>query len=426
MLRVLPIVIAGLLVSGCEKTNDENIDKWTHTEKGPAKLKKAFSDEGLDASLSAHAAANMIKKGDDPDVRAGFETMSQSRRVEVVAKLAPRLWEMARIENDNALPDAGQVRAKDALLVVRKYADDATKQQIDVYLVDWYGVTSYEARSQVGATLGATVLRMLGPAAGKKLISVVNAVIATPGQDKTKIRIGDELMLGLAVSNNPDAIKYLLDIARMDRGDTTLPTRAMNALNRAFVDPEGLFDVTDPSGLVPNLDHLVDIAKDDKLPGGVANRAVALIRAVGPPKCIEPLVGMVAYPHSDPRFRYVAANSALICGGPVAIKDVVRALPDGTYDKEELVGAVAGPLSKLSPRDQVLAAARELLTDKKPIARWVAMEALATMKSTDDAAKIAALSGDKTTLVGYWGDPRKADPTLGERAKELAAALGAK
>jgi len=49
------------------------------------------------------------------------------------------------------------------------------------------------------------------------------------------------------------------------------------------------------------------------------------------------------------------------------------------------------------------------------------------MKSTEDASKIAALSGSKDKLVGYWGErnpENKPDPTLGQRAKELADQLG--
>ena len=44
--------------------------------------------------------------------------------------------------------------------------------------------------------------------------------------------------------------------------------------------------------------------------------------------------------------------------------------------------------------------------------------------------EIAALGAAKDKLVGYWGDQsgkvpaeRKTDPTLGQRAKELAAKL---
>lgn len=431
--RVLLIAVIALgLSAGCEKTNHDTIDKWTRTSKGPGKLNKALKDEGLDADLSAHAAANMIRMGNDPDVRTAFDEMSQPRRVEVISKLAPRLWDLARIEREDVLPGGPQIQAKDALIAIRKYADDAQKQQIDTYLTDWYAVMSYEGRAKVGATLGAAVMRMIGPAAGKKLMSVVNGVIAAPGQEKTKIRIGDELMLGLAASGNPEAVKYLLDIAKMDRGDPTLAKRAMHQLLTAYVDPGGLFDLADPAALIPNLDNLVSIAKDETMAGQPANDAIALIRAAGSPQCFEPLVSMVRLPHPDPRFRYATAYAALYCGGPKSIAAVVRALPEsGNYVREDLHGAVSGEIAKMSPRDQVLAQLRDLLADKGKIARWVAIEALTAMKSVEDVPKIEAIAGSKDKLVGYFGDQsnrspadRKTDPTLGQRAKELAAQLG--
>src|SRR4051812_38235719 len=93
--------------TGCEKTDHDNIDKWTHTQKGPEKLKNTFVDETLDADLSAHAAANMLRTGKEGDVRAGFESMSAPRREAVIGKLAPRLWDLARVEKptDNARGD---------------------------------------------------------------------------------------------------------------------------------------------------------------------------------------------------------------------------------------------------------------------------------------------------------------------------------
>lgn len=430
--RVLVVMVLGLgLLGGCEKTDHENIDKWMGTSKGPGKLKGALSDEGLDADLSAHAAANLVRIGMDPDVRTAFEQLSQPRREQVLEKLAPRLWDLARIEREDALPASQQIIAKDALVSLRKYAADAQQQQIDGYLIDWYGVMSYEARAKVGSTLGASVMRLVGPAGGKKLISVLNGVIAAPGQETTKIRIGDELMLGLAASANPEAVKYLLDVARMDRGDPTLARRAMRSLHLAYVDPGGLFDLADPAPLVPNLDALVAVAKDETLAGQPANDAIELIRAAGAPHCLAPLVSMVRLPHPDPRFRYAAVYAALLCGGAKAVGEIVRALPDGNYAGEELQGAVAGPISKLSPASAVKATLRELLGDKGRVARWVAIEALAAMKSVEDAPQIAALARSKDKLIGYWGDQRdkapadrKSDPTLGQRAKELADQLG--
>ncbi|HPH69580.1 MAG TPA: hypothetical protein PLF40_27700, partial [Kofleriaceae bacterium] len=68
MVRAAFVVLALLLVglptmTGCEKTNHENIEKWMRTAKGPAKLRKALKATDIDAELSAHAAANLIRTG---------------------------------------------------------------------------------------------------------------------------------------------------------------------------------------------------------------------------------------------------------------------------------------------------------------------------------------------------------------------------
>lgn len=426
--RVLLIAVVGFAL-GCEKVDHETIDKWSHTAKGPAKLQKALANESLDGDLSAHAAANLIRRGDDRDAYAALEAMAPARRSAVIAKLAPRLWEIARVENENDLPGVPQVAAKDALVRVRTWADEPTRQQIDGYLIDFYCVSSFEGRAKTGANLGPSVMRLVGPSAARKLISVVNGVIAAPGQDKVKNKIGDDLLLGLAATANPDAVKYVLDIARMDRGDPTLPKRALSALYVAYVEPAGLFDVADVQALVPDLASLVEIARDDAMDVQAVNDAVALIRAVGSPQCLAPLITMIGAPHRNARFKYVAANNALRCGGTQAILDVVRALPDaGAYARDAVTGAISGEIAGMKPRAQAQAAARTLLAEKSTVGKWIGMEALAAMKATDDAPKIAALASSRERLVGFWGERAegKEDPTLGQRAKEISAMLGVK
>lgn len=421
-------ILCLLVVASCNKTDHGNLDKWTHTQKGAGKLKKAFADETIDPDLSAHAGANLVKMGMEPDVRSRLDQMSQNRRAAVIGKLVPRLWQVARVDGDLKLPSPPQVVAKDMLVALRKYADDQGKKLIDGHLIEWYGVASYEARAQTGAVLGAAVVRSVGPAAAPKLIQVLDS-LATTEKDAKKNRIGDELLLGLAASGSPDALKKLLDLARAKSGDETLATRTMSAAYKAYVDPGGLFDLVGPAPVEANLDAIVAIARDDAMPGGAANDAVRLIRAVGAPGCVAPLVSMVRHPHSNPRFKYVAADSALKCGGIAAIKDVVRALPTGPYQQEELVGAVVTAIALMKPREQALVAVRELVADKSWVVRWVAVEALAAMDAKDDLARIAAVSS-RDRLVGYWGDQsevdpkdRKREPTLGERARELAARL---
>jgi hypothetical protein len=211
----------------------------------------------------------------------------------------------------------------------------------------------------------------------------------------------------------------------------------MSALFEAYVDPAGAFAPADPRALVPNLPAIVEIAKDDAQDGRVANDAVALIRVLGTPACLAPLLAMVGAPHRNPKFKYVVANNALECGGTRAIVEVVEALPDaGAHARTDITRDISGEIARMSPRDQVLAAARTLLADRSTVARWVAIEVLAAMKSTEDAGKIAALATSRDRLVGYWGEAGgnpgpsgehpKDDPTLGQRAQEVAGELGAK
>jgi hypothetical protein len=422
--------MAALLLGavGCEKVDHENIDKWSRTSKGPAKLLKAVAEGAIGPDLSAHAAANLLRRDGDREVYAAFEAMAPARRTQVIAHLAPRMWDVARVENENELPRGPQVAAKDALIRIRTWADAPTRQQIDGYLIDWYCVASYDDRARTGAASGAVAMRLVGPPAGKKLISVASGVITAPGQTRVKNRIGDELLLGLGATGYPDAVKYVLDIARMDRGDPTLTTRALSALFKAYVEPDG-FEVADREALVPNLPAIVDIARDDRVGAQAVNDAVALIRAVGAPRCLPPLLGMIGAAHRDPQFKFVVANHALRCGGTGAIGDVARALPDaGAYPRDQVERRISAEIARMTPRDQAQAAARALLAEPSTVARWVGMEALAVMKATDDAPRIAALAGSRERLVGYWGERAEGreDPTLGQRARELATQLGVK
>jgi hypothetical protein len=429
----LSLALAGpvLAQAGCEKADHENIDRWTKTQKGPDKLKKTLNDPALDADLSAHAGENMLKMGQDAEVRRALETMSPDRRALVTGKLAPRLWTIARVEGDMTVPTPAQIAAKDMLFELRKHADAATRGQIDGYLSDWYTSGYYEGRATLGKYQGAAVIRTLGASAGEKLMSAANAVLAAPKKDGKPVKVGDELLLGLAVSGHPEAVKYVLDVFRMQTGDKTLPERAMSALYRAFAEPGGMFDVADPAPLVPNLDRIVEVAKDDTQSAQVVNDAVGLIRATGMPHCLPPLLAMVTHQHRDERYRWVGVNNALKCGRVEAIAPVVAALPlDGSYDREVVAGATWTEIAKMSPRENALAEARTLLASPSWVARWIGVEALAAARSKEDLARIKGLVGDKTRLNGYWGDQsdlakneQKPEPTLGQRASELAREL---
>jgi hypothetical protein len=434
-LRIFTVIAAAiaccLLVTACEKTSHESIEKWESSKKGMGKLKAALTNKSLDPDLSAHAAEVLVRKLEDTYVRETLEKMEASRREKVVAKLAPRLWNMARLEGEMVAPSQRQMMAKDALVDIRPWADAPTRDVIDGYLTDWLTGGYYEGRAAAGRHTGAQIIRMLGPRAGERLIAEANRIIATPDQGGKRRKIGDELLLGLAVSGSPEAVKLVLDILTMDRGDSTLPDRAMGALFHAYLDSGGQYPLAEPTALQPHVARLAEIAKDDSMPPQIANDAVSLLRAAGLPSCLEPLIGMIAHPHRNPRFLWVAVNNSLRCGGPQALARVAETIPtSGTYDHLDLGGATWGSLPSLGQRDGFIEAARPLLGSKSWVARWIAAETLGALTAKSDAAKVRALAGDKTRLVGYWGDQsqvpkaqRKAEPTLGERAAEIAATL---
>ena len=169
-------------------------------------------------------------------------------------------------------------------------------------------------------------------------------------------------------------MKYVLDIARMDRGDPTLAqARDVGAVRGVRRSRRGVPDVADPEALVPNLPAIVDVAKDDAQDARAANDARrADPRGRRRRSCLAPLLGMVGAPHRSSQFKYVAANNALKCGGTKAILDVVRALPDaGAYAKDQVTGEISGQIARMTPRDQVLAAARTLLAERSTVARWI-------------------------------------------------------
>lgn len=425
MSRCLLLVV---LLIGCEKTSHESIDNWAGNDKGHAKLRNLVEDEGADPDFSAHAAANLIKlpMSKEGEVKTAFERMNQTRRGQVLDKLIPRLWDNARVENDKQLANAPQAASKDALVMVRQFADDAQRAKIDGYLVDWYAVVSYEKRASQGANTGAAVLRTVGAAGAKRMIDVLNGMISAPGQEKSKIRLDDELLLGVAVTGTPEGVAKLLEVAKMDRNDPSLAKRALVALYTAYVNPGNLeFPVQASEPLAPNLDALVQLAKNDQIDGKATDAALELIRTIGMPRCLDPLLGIVSAPHRISWFKYVVAGHALRCGGIPSIGRVIEALPpEGTYAQRHLLDNVCREIAKLSPRAKVLEELRKLLDARSTLGRWTAIETLAFMKSSDDKARIAALSTAKDRLVGFWGEEEgKPDPTLGDRAKELAAGL---
>lgn len=429
----LALVAAALAALGaCKDATHEQIDRWTQTQSGPEHLAETLADGELDVELRAHAAQNLVAIDRFSEVSGALEGMEEGERHSVVSALGPRLWEDAQLEERMEKPSSLQGEAKDALFEVREHADAETRDEIDEHLVEWLAGGYYEGRAGSGRISGRAIIRAIGADAAPALLTEARRIIAKPpDEDGQRLALGDRLLSGLAVTGSPDAVEFLLDVATGDdRGDETIAVRAMDALEGAYVDPSGI-EPAPREGLHPHVDRLATLAQRSDVSGEFTNSAVRLIAAAGSPQCIQPLVTLIGIRRDEEAFRWMAAQQAVRCGGAEALGRVVQKLPPGErYRRGILEKYLWDEALSQDPEQRVAKTARALLSADSWVARGSGVELLGMVaideSAREDASRLRELSGDSTPLRGWDDGPdgdKTRDPTLGERASEVAQAL---
>lgn len=424
-------------LAGCDKVDHDNIDKWLETENGADKLKKALRSSDNDTDLRAHAAENLIlhPEGQFVEVKDAFENMEESEQNSIMAQLVPRLWEKATSGPDDPMKvSQTNIQAKDAMFELRQYADEATRGKIDDYLVDWL-TKFYEGRAQTGRVSGRTIVREVGKKAAPKLLEEARSMLVKPpGAGGERLKLGDELLVALAWSGDPQAAGLLMDMVSKDYKDESLPKRAIAALHEAYVEPVTGTPLPAHDALGPHMTQLADVAKNESLPGVMNNDAIELIAAVGPPECIQPFVDMAALPTVRRDFRWTGVQRGIRCGGAAAIVPILDTVPTNNWYERGLLEKYIWKEILAAPGGaKVAEQVRLLLTSQSWVARVTAVEVLGEMSAgketaAEDAKRIRALAGDRTVLKEWWGKPKdgqkkRPDPTLGSVASEVAGRL---
>jgi hypothetical protein len=429
------LMALGALVS-CDKVDHDNIDKWLETENGAEKLRKALRSGGNDAELRAHAAENLIlhPEGQFVEVKDAFEEMEEGDQHKVMAALVPRLWEKATSGPDDPMKvSQTNVQAKDAMFELRQYADEATRAKIDGYLMEWL-TRFYEGRAQTGRVSGRTIIREIGKSAAPKLMEVARATLIKPaGAEGEHLKVGDELLVALAWTGDPQAAGLVMDMVSKDYKDESLPKRAIAALHEAYVEPVTGTPLPAHEALAPHIAQLAEVAKNESLPGVMNNDAIELIAAVGPPDCIQPFVDMAALPTVRRDFRWTGVQRGLRCGGAAAVVPILDTVPTNNWYERGLLEKYIWKEIEAAPGGgKVAEQVRLLLTSKSWVARVTGIEVLGVMSAgkdtaAEDAKRIRALAGDRTVLKEWWGKPKdgkkKPNPTIGQVATEVAGRL---
>ena len=432
---VLLLVMVAGTSAGCEKVGHDNLDKWMSTEKGVGKLRKAVRGDH-DPDLRAHAAHNLIlhPEGLLVDVKDAMGSMSPENANAIMAKLAVRLWESAQkgLTSELQVPSNSNIEAKDALFELRDFASFDTKKVIHGYLLDWLGAY-YEARSQLGRNAGRQVIREIGAEAAPRLLASARSILAQPpGESGEHLKVGDELLAGLAWSGTAEAAGFLMDLVDKDYKDDTLTKRALAALHEAYVQPLAGSALSGREALTPHAERLGQLARNESLPGVMNNDAVDLLHAAGPPACLEPFAKMAAMPAAQQAFRWVGVQRGLRCAGASGLVQLVEAMPPSVaYERALLQKYVWKEILDAPGQAKVAEQLRMLLRSSSPVARVTAVEVLGKIaestRRAEDVAGIRALANDRAKLAGWWGPQsdvpkaeRKKDPTIGQVAAEVA------
>jgi hypothetical protein len=434
-LSIVTALCLGTLGAACEKTSHENIDKWARTEKGPGKLLGALKSSENAPDLRAHAAAVIIEDGRFTDIREVLEGIEDEARHKIIADLATRLWELARINKELDIPSASQIRAKDALFYTLEMGDSATRAKIADYLVEWFVGGHYEGRARSGAVSGALAIRNIGEPASGPLLNRARGIIARPpSPDGKRDAIGDELLKALALSGTTESIEFLMDLVEHPRQDKTLPGRAVSAMHFAYAEPLGM-DPLPGETVAVIAERIEAMFYKQSMSGTIRNDAVALLATLEPSKCIPVFTRMIQYPSEQARFRWIGARHGLECGGEQGIEAIVGALPPTvSYERGMLSKYLWDKILQLPDKKKIASAAAALLESESWVSRVTGVEVLGLLGKEGDVPEniklIGGLSGDSAVLKNWWGKQedvpkakQKPTPTLGQVASDVAKSL---
>ncbi len=427
------LLLAGCVFAtfGCEGVSHENIDKWETTEKGPDKLLDTLKSADHSADLRAHAAQALIGINRFAEVKAVLQEMDEEPRQKVMAELATRLWEMARINDARDVPNPRQINAKDALFYTMEFASAETKIKMADYVIEWFVGGHYEGRAKTGRVSGPLAIRTIGGQAGRRLLNIIKETVNTPPDKKgRRLKAVDELLRAFALSGDAKALNYLIDLVDHPRGDTTLPERVIAALYFAFVEPTGV-DPMDGKALIAVSERISKLPYDEAMSATLRNDSVALLAAIGAPECIPFFTKMISTPVDHSRYRWMGAQKGMRCAGVQGIEAITGALsPDINYERGLLDKYLWDEIYKLGDDLKVARVAENLLQSDHWVSRVTGIEVLARIGSAKNVESIKALSKDRHRLKNWWGAQegvdkaeRKPEPTIGELATNVAHKL---
>lgn len=424
--HLIGVLLSVLALVACDPT-PEKIERWKSTERGPGKLRDTVKRSGLSPALRGHALVALVEIGMTQEALRDLEPSPPAERSQVVREAAPRL--ITLMKGDAVSTTRAEREAKDALYLLRRDAAREDVPKIDEALIGWT-TADLAGRMQQGGQSTEKILRDVGAAAVPRLLELLRgdgpnqlqaaALIGQIGDAAQKARaaellveaarktaqrtrdIPDPLLRAVAGVGGPLASAFLVEQA--ENGNEGLRHRALLAL------AQGASLEGDKAALAAAL----RLAADKGAPAKVRDAAFEVAEKTGAGAVAE-LVKLMNAPEELIRWR--AVEAALQAGKAAAVGPVLEALsPARAYKPEDLDSYVVHDLQLVG--EPAVPALKQALSSKNPIARVVAVRALARIGKPDDATALTALEADGTKLLGF-----PAGATVGSEAKAAGMAL---
>ncbi len=305
------VVLAGLMfvAAGCG-VNDDDIEHWKHTQRGPRKIMTVLVGSGYEQPLRVHAARALVEmkhpNANGLEVLAlAMQQVPATEREAIVHALLPELQRMMTAAvapaGPVAAPTEPQIKAKDAAYVLLRgdgrasFGSAEDRASLANLILDWV-LADFNQRALAGSYTAEQIVNAVGPTAADRLtrgltteenallVSVeiarlINAV-GTPAGKQAAVA---QLVRNATEIGGPAGTQRMRDKARalLTNGGRTVDDARVNAaaeqLRGQYLTV--LFEALKTLGQANGTEYLVTVARDAAAP--IERRRAALTAMTG-------------------------------------------------------------------------------------------------------------------------------------------------
>ncbi len=184
--RLLPLAALVLLTTACG-VDDNDIERWKHTQRGPRKITTVLVQTTYQMPLRVHAARALIEmKHPNANglelLQGALQSMPSAEREGIVHALIPELQRMMSTAPTTPAhgPSEAQIKSKDAAFVLLRgdgrnsFASAEDRGVLATMTLDWV-LADFNTRALAGSFTAEQIVNVIGPTAADRLTRAITS-----------------------------------------------------------------------------------------------------------------------------------------------------------------------------------------------------------------------------------------------------------